>query len=151
MAVRPGCKYEAEVVQADLITSTNSGTPGVWLVFQTDDGQIEHTLWISNKSRQSVIANLKKLGMSDAEIASQAGLSNVGAILAGNGKRVEIITFEEEYKGKKRTKVQWINEIKAKPSPGASPARLAAAILGGKQPVTQSASNKDISDDDIPF
>lgn len=146
MPLQPNSKYNVTVGFASFIESQNTGTPGIQITFECEEGSIEHTIWVTPKSREFAVRDLKTLGIREQDLSSMPFLENIGTALLG--AECSITTFEDEYKGKKKLKVQWIND-KRKAASGSAVSR-AASLLGGS-PVTVPADDHGITDEDVPF
>jgi hypothetical protein len=149
MALKPNMRYPATVMSACLTESAQKGTPGISVVFETEEGTIEHIIWLTPSTVKRVEKDLGTLGADKSKLSSWTYLENLGLVIQGH--ECDITTFEEEYNGKKRIKVQWINERRK-----AGDVKLAdrvAVLFGGKpapaQPAAKLATN--INDDDVPF
>lgn len=149
MSVDSGQTYDATVKSACLTESASKGTPGVLVIFETDDGDIEHTIWLTPKTAERARGTLTILGADPKQLASWTYLENIG--LAISGHRCEITTVEEEFKGKPQVRVQWINRPKTAEEKGALVGRV-AHLFGGPKPATANQAPKEvISDEDVPF
>jgi hypothetical protein len=115
MAFEPNRDYDVEVTDAAMVTSNQKGTPGIEIHFANEDGDtISHTLWITPKTKDNVAKALERLGMGKATYTKPGFYAQVGTFLSG--RKCSISTTEEEYQGKRRVKVQWVNAFK-KPIP----------------------------------
>ena len=47
MPVAPDMKYEAKVVDAFLTESKTKKTPAIYFLFETDDGRIDHQMYVT--------------------------------------------------------------------------------------------------------
>jgi len=141
--------YNVCVRSAYLIESQVKHTPGIELSLEHEDhGTITHTLWLTPKTVEGVRNALAAMGIDEATFSRPSFLENCNNHLAG--AQCSINTFEEEYNGKRRVKVQWINPP-VTPSAGgpAQLAKRAAALLSGKPAANDHAIELDSSD--IPF
>lgn len=145
MSLQPNQKYNATVGFASFIESQNTGTPGINITFECEEGSIDHTIWVTPKSREIAIRDLKTLGIKEEDLKSQVFLENIGTALLG--AECSITTYEDEYKGKKKLKVQWINEKRAPAS--VSAVSRAVSLFGGGVPSQVDA--KVVDDSDVPF
>jgi hypothetical protein len=152
MAVEAGQRYDAKVASACLTCSASKGTPGILIVYETDAGDIEDTIWLTHKTADRAKKTLGLLGANPNELVSRTYLENIGVVIAGH--ECEITTVDEEYNGKKRVRVQWVNE---RGSPGLSGDQLSgqvAYLFGGPKPVApkpEQPKKVEIDDDSIPF
>ena len=147
MAVDSGQTYNATVGSACLTESVNKGTPGILVVYRTDDGDIEDTIWLTPKTADRARGTLTILGADPKQLASWTYLENIGLVVSGH--ECEITTVDEEYNGKKRVRVQWVNPRKTAGERGALVGRV-AHLFGGPKPKDE-PKNQEIKDDDIPF
>lgn len=98
--------FRARAQDAQLTTSTN-GTERVSLEFVVveGEGQGERILWdgyLTEKSTEFTVKALRAMGWQGDDLAD---LSTVGT------KDCNILTDEEEYKGKYKVKVKYVNEL----------------------------------------
>ncbi len=103
-------RHEVRVVSHALTKSGQKGTPCVAVTFEDDVGQrITWFGYLTDAALEWTLKALAAMGWdsnaSDGRIDSLNGTD----LLAGN--RVEIVVEEEEYEGKLRPKVRWVNEI----------------------------------------
>lgn len=106
-SLTPG-KYRARAVSADLDQSSEKGTDRVVIIFRILDGECEgeeisaYLYFTTEKGAQRSIESLMYCGarMKDGDISDLEGIDS---------KDVQIVLDDEEYKGKKRIRVQWIN------------------------------------------
>lgn len=94
----PG-KYPAIVTATEFGESSN-GTPFLKLSFSTDQGPIDGWLYLSEKALPNTVRTLRD--------AFEFG-GDFEKIEAINGKPCSITVEAEEYEGKERLKVKWIN------------------------------------------
>lgn len=151
MAIEAGKKYDATVASACLTCSASKGTPGILIVFETDAGEIEDTIWMTHKTADRAKKTLGLLGADPEKLISRTYLENIGVVLTGH--ECEITTTSEEYNGKTRVRVQWVNE---RGSPGLTGDELSgrvAYLFGGPKPVAipQPKKQEAVDDTDVPF
>lgn len=156
MSQHPTGRYTALITKAEVGESTKKGTPGVFFSFQTSEGEIDGTLWLSEKPYERSLNTLREcFGFNDdfASLAAQA-----------EGREVSItVETETDDKGKDWSRVKWINAIRAaaKPVAGGMLARLSAQAKAiakpAGMPAPQPAKPKPapasaaINDGDVPF
>jgi hypothetical protein len=156
MSQHPTGRYTALVTKAEVGESTKKGTPGVFFSFKTSEGEIDGTLWLSEKPYERSLNTLREcFGFNDdfASLAAQA-----------EGREVFItVETETDEKGKDWSRVKWINAIRsgAKPVAGGMLARLSAQAKAiakpAGMPAPQPAKPKPapapaaINDGDVPF
>jgi len=157
MSQHPTGRFTALVQKAEVGESTKKGTPGVFFSFKTSEGQIDGTLWLSEKPYERSLNTLREcFGFNDdfASLAAQA-----------EGREVSItVETETDEKGKDWSRVKWINAIRsaaAKPVAGGMLARLSAQAKAiakpAGMPAPQPAKPKPapalaaINDGDVPF
>ena len=157
MSQHPTGRFTALVQKAEIGESTKKGTPGVFFSFRTSEGEIDGTLWLSEKPYERSLNTLREcFGFNDdfASLAAQA-----------EGREVSItVETETDEKGKDWSRVKWINPIRsaaAKPVAGGMLARLSAQAKSiakpAGMPAPQPAKPKPapapaaINDGDVPF
>ena len=157
MSQHPTGRFTALVQKAEVGESTKKGTPGVFFSFKTSEGEIDGTLWLSEKPYERSLNTLREcFGFNDdfASLATQA-----------EGREVSItVETETDEKGKDWSRVKWINAIRsaaAKPVAGGMLARLSAQAKAiakpAGMPAPQPAKPKPasapaaINDGDVPF
>lgn len=129
MPVQAGKTYTATVLNAHLGESQAKGTPALFFQFETPDGEIEHALFITDKTRERIVKTMGEcFGVTLDQLRSRTFLDNLAATLAG--RECSISTVSEEYKGKDRVRVQWMNP-KRKEADG-NLTKRAAEFFGGK-------------------
>lgn len=138
-----GQRYQGHISAANVVES-QQGTIGIELTLEAPEGSIQKTLWVTPKSREHVLRTLGYLGVSEEQAQSATFLENLDSVLIG--RPCSFTTEETEYKGKKRTEVQWINEPRKAPTGNVS--KRAAALFGGTVPLPEAPP---ITDDDVPF
>jgi hypothetical protein len=151
---QPGQNYNVAVSSA-FVMESKSGKPGIQINFEKEDGaSIQHTIWISEKALEYAARDLATLGIPTDKLSSPTYLENIGSHLVGRECNVSI--FEEDYNGKKYTKVQFINE--KRDTSGAPPAARIAEMFGGPKaaapaPVVKKAMPEpvEVADEDLPF
>lgn len=120
--MHPTGKHTATVIKAEVAESKTKGTPGVFFTFRTASGEIDGTLWLSEKPYERTLETLRKVfGFND-------DFETLGTQIEG---RECSITVENETndKGYESPRVKWINEAKgsaSKPAAGGLLARLTA-------------------------
>lgn len=161
MAVKADEKYTATVMSAELIESVLKGTPGIQITFQTADGDIDHTIWLTPKTVERARKDLIKLGATDEGLSTGGWeyLENIGEVLRAHQCR--ITTHEETYNEKTRVKVQWINSLdgdgsgvaKATPKTAKAAATMFAEAAAIDDPLSEPGSPDALVgvDDDLPF
>lgn len=98
--------YRARAIEAHLGESSR-GTPQIVLVFRVEGGaadgdHITAYLYFSDAAAKRSMESLRACGWQGTDIED---LSTVGS------RDCEIVLAYEEYEGRERLKVQWINEI----------------------------------------
>lgn len=130
MAVLAGEKYDAVIKDAYLTESMEKGTPGLFISYDTDAGNIDHTWFITPNTVDRLKENLLQcFGITAAELNDNAFLAKIGARIKGD--RVKITTKEDEYNGNKRVVVQWMNPAGAKRVEPSNMKRIAGIFGGG--------------------
>jgi hypothetical protein len=139
MAIQIGKDIPVTVVSAEVGESRTKGTPGVFFKFSNDDGEIDGELYLSGGALERSINTLRSaFGFNDdfSTITEQCV-----------GKDCVITTEIENYKGKDRTRVQWINPLRTanKPAAGNLLARLSAQAKGIARPAEAPKPNPKVT------
>ncbi len=159
MGLKADRSYAAVVAPgSQLIESAQKGTLGyqILLDYVDTDGneeQTSHTVWLTPATVQRAEDMFRDVLGIDIKNLRNANYVDMQLCQDIAGKRVSFTTRDE---GEYGIKVAFLNRPKA--ASGASPAKLAAALFGGK-PVTNedrkqgTAFDKPVTavDDDIPF
>jgi hypothetical protein len=140
MSFQDGQKYAAECVSAKLTASPKTGTEGIELRFQTEEGTTEDTLWLTDKTIDQVDRVLKILGVDPENFNPLNG--DLDLLLGG---RCILKMGAEEFKGKTKIRVHWIDPLEVP----INRERVAAFFNRQKQKVPVAATAPD--NDDIPF
>ncbi len=114
-------KHRARVIEHCLFESEQKRTPGVRILFELapyagDGGDyvpVQTEIWLTPGAAKIARKSLRVLGF-DLDSGHVKDLHERPTLLAGRECELEI--GEEEYEGKKRLRVQWINDLK---DPGA--------------------------------
>lgn len=156
MRLSPG-KHHVQVIGASL-TASSTGTMGIRFDFENDDGTIDHTLWVTERTVDRVRENLATLGYSSQLFDDPANLDRIQEITLGN--ECQMVVEDEEYKGKIESKVKWINALGRNglgrgsvATPGMRD-RLHAMLTGKPAPLVSQPREPQampLSDDDLPF
>jgi hypothetical protein len=149
MTFTDGQRYAAEVVAADLITSSRTGTEGIELRFDTEEGSTTHVLWLTERNRENVWRALAALGIQDA-----SRFHPVRDMEQLIGARCTLTMGNEEYRGKTSVRVQWINPLRAAATADAR--QRAMAFFGHETAAAVALGTEDRviavdDDDDVPF
>lgn len=106
----PDREYIVEVEWAQMTTS-QTGTAGMHITFVACDGSgsLQHTAYITPGTADFFSRDMRTLGVSDAELRSQAFYEHCGEAL--KGRKCKITTKSEEYRGKFKTRVGFINQF----------------------------------------
>lgn len=100
--------HKAKVVEAYMPDVKEGKTPSVCLTFKNEAGDtIDAYLFLSAKALERTEKALRTCGWVGDDVSE---LMRDGVDI----KWVEIVVEEEEYQGKVRTKVKWINPLRAK-------------------------------------
>lgn len=155
MAVKADRTYSGTIIGGG-IHYASTGSLGISIQIECPDGTIQHTWWVSEKTKDRVKKNLLEIGVPEQSLTSVTALEGIGDVM--NGTEVEFTTISEEWKGKERVRVQWVNPPKK--NTGVDPAKQLAALFGNGQVTTASklpaAADKisdhlEITDEDVPF
>lgn len=122
--------YSVEVTSANLTRSQSKGTLAleIWLETEEKDS-ISHMIWLSKNSKENAVKTLSGLGVSEGDTTKKIFWDNVGSILVG--RKASITTISEEWKGKTRIKVQWLNAPRDENSAEENLSEIAAGIFTG--------------------
>jgi len=146
--MHPTGKHTATVIKAEVAESKTKGTPGVFFTFRTASGEIDGTLWLSEKPYERTLETLRKVfGFND-------DFETLGTQLEGRECSITIETKTDD-KGRDWPEVKWINEAKgsaSKPAAGGLLARLTAQAKKIAKPAGMPAPAPVKADDgDVPF
>lgn len=148
MAIQAGQRYKATVHSACLTESVTKGTPGITIIFDTDDGSIEHTIYLTPKTVERASKDLVTLGADKSQLRAWTYLENIGMVIQGH--ECDITTISETYKGESRVRVQWINEPRK--AGGGNLAGRVAQMFGGEAPRDErDDAPRPIDDFEVPF
>lgn len=89
----------------------DKATPFIRIPLVVMDGRFEneevtYQAWISDSAAQRTLKNLREVFEWNGDLAELARLSNNGPFV---GQECSIVVEEEEYKGKKRNVIKWLN------------------------------------------
>lgn len=108
----PG-KKSATVLEHSIQIAQNSGTWSVAVLFDVEDtdgskaNMLGH-IWLTKKADKIARKSLKAIGF-DPDSDNLTVLDENPVLLAG--KKCEVVVAEEEFKGEKQLKIQWINPV----------------------------------------
>jgi hypothetical protein len=155
MPVQPDQKYPATLVD---ISSTESkeGTFGLFVTFQTDDGNVSRTLWVTSAALAKTREALEILGATDAELADWEWLQDPKSLCGRSQCQITTEAKVNKDTGLSHVEVLWINSLRRK---GSAAKAQAAALMMQRTPepsgyVERSRPRtvpKQITDDDVPF
>lgn len=118
--------YQATVIGHQLITSPKKGTPGLDVKVRFNDGfqdvTMTGTIWLSAKAPEKSREQLEAIGFRPKE--NRLADLSVGGVLSLVGNECQIEIGEEEWNGKKTTKIKWFGAGAAKPPDPEELARL---------------------------
>lgn len=162
MAVLADERYDATVIGAALTESKTKKTPSLWFKFKTDDGTIEHEMWLTPNTIDRAAKTMDEcFAISRKQMADLAFFEDLGERL--RDWEVSITTEAESYtdkEGRPQTKVvvKWLNPRGMRREPASLATKAVAARLFGGGPVSaprgaQKAAVADgwPTDDDVPF
>lgn len=148
MPVKAGQTYTATVNNAYLGESQSKGTPALFFTLMTDDGVVDHALWITDGTRDRVTKTMADcFGVTLEQLQSRVYLDNLGNELSG--RKVNITTIEETYQNKPRVKVQWMNPEARKPEGDLT--KRAASMFGGAKPAEVKRGGSGSASEPPPF
>lgn len=133
--IKPGKKYHGTVAHGSRLYESQNGSMGFQLQLDSEDGPAEYTIWMTPKNKdRAKAAFVDILGVPEESLKDP---NYFEYRLAEDivGRPVTFSTVEEEYNGKKKTKVAFIYK------PGSW------ALAGG----TAGQAAASFFDDDIPF
>lgn len=103
MSLHPEGQFPAFIRDHGLSTSS-TGNPQLWVKFETEHGTINGWFAMTDRAIQYTVEKVRNMGFDGHNFAD---LNKEPAILAG--KEVTITVSNEEYKGKIRAKVQFVD------------------------------------------
>lgn len=144
--INAGTYNDVEVVDHGFDKSSK-GTPCFWTVFRLDDGQeITGYFYLSEKSAEFTFDKIAAMGAKGVPLKDLAD----GKALAGN--LVQIVINHEEYDGKLKARVQFVNKNNSSGSNGPSRDENAAASAASYEQLWKKFQRTNIvEDDEIPF
>ncbi len=102
-------KYRAQATHAEFGESPTKGTPFIRVAFQILDGahqgdRISWDGWVTDRTRERVVDSLRSCGCTfpGDDITDLTGLGT---------QEVEIVVEIENYNGRDRAKVAWVNSL----------------------------------------
>jgi len=146
MPLKPDRTYNGHITGAG-IGYASTGSLGISIELECPQGGIQHTWYVTPKTAARVKKTLLELGVPPETLSSRTALENIGSALTG--KPVEFTTISEEWQGKERVRVQWVNPAK-KENKGAGKELFDLFAAVDEHPA-QAPSDEPITDDDIPF
>lgn len=108
MALYEGWKGIATIKRA-FLTKAETGTWGICMGYATDDGNIDHTWYMTPNTADRLAENLQKCFGIKREQLNAAFLKRIGEVLVGKMCRLTI--KGEDYKGSRRLVVEWMNPV----------------------------------------
>ena len=163
LITKPG-RYTATAKTVDLGQSAEKGTPYVSILFETEQGEdLTAFLYLSDAALERTVRTLREVfGFNDdfGTVKEQV-----------TGKQASIVVEAEEYEGKSRMKVKWINTVggssgkplenagtllaqlsaKAKRIPASAPVAARAATAAPRAARPAPAPKTAHVDEDAPF
>lgn len=107
MGLMGGVKYPMTVTRAEWITSQNTGSRGLQVDFECDEGGITGVIWCTEKSAAMAERQMKALGATDDQIIDADYLEYQFPVDV-SGRQAKVETYDDEYKGKTTVKVKAI-------------------------------------------
>jgi len=110
MAFEVGKKYQIIIVDADRVES-KTGTLGLNVKLRSQDGasEIWHTEWITAKTEANFLKRMGEFGIERGVLESEEFWEDPLSVLAG--KKGQIETMLDEYDGRNRVRVKWLNGL----------------------------------------
>jgi len=165
MSSHPTGRFTATIKKAEVGESTKKGTPGVFFLFQTEAGEIDGSLWLTDT--RSTPGKPTPYERTLNTLRECFGFNDDFATLSAQleGRECSItVELEAGTDGKEWPRVKWINPIRqaAKPAAGGLLARLTAQARGIAKPAGMPAPQprpaakpapapQDANDGDVPF
>lgn len=150
MSIKADKKYNFEIIGGEWIES-NNGTLGFQIFLECEDGNADFTIWLTDNNRE-VAQRLfnKALGVSLDQLKDQFFMQHQLPSFV-KGKIISGGTEEQEWKGKKKVRVKWIN-TKSQSTDG-NLAGAASFFFGGAPPQAenQDEGRQPGDEDDVPF
>jgi hypothetical protein len=103
------------------MTSQKKGTPGVRVLFDTPEGEIEWTGWLSDGALEITLKALRAMGWQGDDLDD---LSTVGSL------ECDVVTAFETYKDNDYLKVKFVNALGSTQMAGAKKQRFAEQMRG---------------------
>lgn len=138
MPLKPDRTYSGHIIGGG-IGYASTGSLGISIELECQEGTIQHTWYVTPKTAARVKKTLVELGVPKEALASRTAIENIGAVLTG--KPVEFTTVREEWQGKERVRVQWVNPPKKE---GKGAAKELMDLFADENAAG-------ITDDDVPF
>lgn len=140
------------------VTESKNGTMGIVIKFENDDGEIECTRWLTEKTRERVLDDLETLGFERYLLNDPQNLLKLSEIIAG--AECGIVVEDEEYQGNVTPKVKWINPSGPLKATGPDTIERLYGLLTGKEVAPRLVSQPKpvappvyapIDDESVPF
>jgi len=113
--ILPDRKYQG-TIKNTMVPDVEPGKhPHLLVTIETPDGDIDHRLYLSVAARQHTEKVLLELGVEADWLVSPEFWETPGKWM--NGRHCSIETEEDEYEGKKRVRVKWLNGPKREVKP----------------------------------
>lgn len=111
MPIQSDKRYIATVESARTGESSGKGTPGIFFKLLTEDGPIDHTVWLTEKTRTRAQKTMQECFGATAE---QMADRNALILLLDEigGSHVEIRTGTDSWKGKERVVVRYMDPVR---------------------------------------
>lgn len=108
-------KYDVVIMDA-YRTESGKGTLGLGLKLRADKGEdlIWHTEWITDKTKERFVKRMGDFGIEPGVLESEEFWEDPSVLLAG--KKANIETESDDYEGKSKIKVKWLNGLERKAS-----------------------------------
>lgn len=105
--IEPDQKYIVRISSAITTKSDAKGTLGLNLNFVCEEGSIAHTIWCSPASRDNAKKSIMAMGVLAENLSKLEFWQNPMKFLKES--TCQIVTQSEEYEGKLRTRVKYVN------------------------------------------
>jgi len=158
-ALHPAGRFEATVLDHGL-SESKTGTPSVWIKFETEHGHITYFGYLTDKAAEYAVRALRAAGFEGTDMAEV----DDGQCMIGN--KCIVVVEHEDYENETRAKVRWVNSLRGPRDPAKTQAiaqtvRRFNPLLKAKPakahapaeppPSSGPPAGPAVADDEIPF
>lgn len=104
-----GPDFVATILDHSFRESKNKGTLSLCVIFQTEHGTLYGDFYLTERTIEKTIEKITAMGWEGTDLQEL----NYGTVLRGNKCRISV--EHEEFDGKTRAKVGWVNPIDWQP------------------------------------